>query len=200
MNTDRLTQKNLFVTSTATRCADFIIGSEDEEKCQKSSSTASVGLSKVQRSNAYRSKVFLAGSLERSTYSLKASTSSSSEQSRISHRSKVCIGVSFGIEIPCSQFETAWSVIPSSSAISLCVRLALARILASFSRGAIESNHYKSTYSRIFDLDFYKSTCNHEVSEERLALPTSTAPPTDYPDHSFGNLLPEALFLMEILL
>jgi hypothetical protein len=198
MNINRLAQKNLFVISTAIRCADFIIGSEDEEKYQKSSSTASAGSSKVQRST--RSKFFLAESLERSTYSLKASTSSSSEQSRISHRSKVCIGVSFGIEIPCSQFETAWSVIPSSSAISLCVRLALARILASFSRGAIKSNHYKSTYSRIFDLDFYKSTCNHEVSEERLALPTSTAPPTDYPDHSFGNLLPEALFLMEILL
>jgi hypothetical protein len=29
------------------------------------------------------------------------------------------------------------------------------------------------------------------VLRERLALPTSTAPPTDYPDHSFRNHLPE---------
>ncbi len=133
-----------------------------------------------------------------------ASTSSSSEQWSISQSNNICRGESFGIETPNSQLETVGIVIPNSFAISLCFKFAFLRKLASFLRGAIGLNYYKLAYSLTFKLykfklDFFKSIDNNLV-EERLVLPTTSAPPSIYPEISFRIVVPEVPLLTEIFL
>ena len=156
----------------------FVIGSAHHKDCERSYSS--------------------------STFSSTASINSSSEQWRSSHSNQVCRGESVGSEIPNSQLETVPIVTRNSFAISLCFKFAFLRKLLSFSRGAIKLNYYKSIHNLTFKLyksklDFFQSIVNNLV-EERLVLPTTSAPPTIYPEISFGIHLPDVPLLTEIFL